>query len=166
MPRKRNYNKWTEEETNALLALVGEHSFAEVVALHAETTGRTPVSVESKLRLLLKKGVLTKEQLGIEPKKRWTTKEVATLEKIIGKNPGNFTEGFRICANKTGKSVNAVNRKFSRLRSQGKLGVCSMNVGKTKAVSVNRKNVYSKTGGTTTAIKESKFRRILKILFE
>lgn len=98
-------------------------------------------------------------------KRRWSTSETKDLVKLVEEHPHNFMEAFRIHAENTGRSVNAVRFYFSAYRRKAGAQVCMATVSK-KAMGINRKNISRKSRMEPTPVRESKWKRILKILFE
>lgn len=160
---KRTYIKWTEEERAAFIKLIEKHpeNLREAFRIHSENTGR---SVETIANYFL--SYRKKHNLDIITSKKWTKRETADLLKLIEANPNNFEEAYRIHAENYDRTVIAVRNYFCRYRSQEDAKVCMIVVGKRKRNSPNRKNIHEKTHGETVKVKQSKWRRILDILFE
>ena len=160
---KRTYIKWTSEEHQALLHLIKEHpdNLTEAFRIHSENTGRAVKSIAQYFRIYRHHN-----DLPVADSKRWTVKEKNTLLKLIEQHPENFREAFRIHAENTGRSIDSIKKVFYRYRNQEDAKVCMLVLGKNKKVSPNRKNIHVKTGGETSTLKVSKWRRILNIIFE
>ena len=93
-------------------------------------------------------------------------KETAALLKLIEAHPNNFEDAYRIHAENYDRTVEAVKKYFYKYRKQEDAKICMLVVGKSKRNSPNRKNIHEKTHGETVKVKQSKWRRILDILFE
>ena len=160
---KRKYIKWTEEEIAALIKLIEEHpeNLQEAFRIHSENTGRSVGTIANYFVSYRKK-----HNLDMITLKKWTKGETDALLKLIGAHPNNFAEAYRIHAENYGRTTEAVRKYFCKYRKQEDAKVCMLVVGKSKRNSPNRKNIHEKTYGETVKVKQSKWRRILDILFE
>lgn len=160
---KRIYIRWTEEERAALIKLIEEHpeNLREAFRIHSENTGRSVETVANYFLLYRKK-----HNLDTITSKKWTKRETAALLKLIEAHPNNFEDAYRIHAENYGRTIEAVRKYFCKYRKQEDAKVCMIVVGKSKRNSPNRKNIYAKTHGETVKVKQSKWRRILDIIFE
>ena len=160
---KRTYIKWTEEEQTALLDLIKQHpeNLREAFRIHSENTGRSEHTI---LQYFFK--YRKKNGFDIGSLKKWTKKEEAALLKLIEAHPNNFEDAYRIHAENYNRTTEAVRDYFYRYRKQEDAKVCMIVVGKNKRNSPNRKNINANTHGETVKVKQSKWRRILDILFE
>lgn len=160
---KRTYIKWTEEEQTALLDLIRQHpeNLREAFRIHSENTGRSIQTIANYFFLYRKKN-----GFDIELKKKWTKKEEAALLKLIEAHPNNFEDAYRIHAENYDRTAEAVRDYFCRYRRQEDAKVCMLVMGKHRRNSPNRKNIHDKTHGETVKTKQSKWRRILDIIFE
>ena len=96
---------------------------------------------------------------------KWTEEEQQLLFKAVEDNPQNFTEAFRQVSASTGRSIPACRQYYGKCRKDGISPVCMIAIGKNRRLSPNRKNIFDGTGGTADRIRQSKWRRILAILF-
>ena len=160
---KRAYIKWTEEERAALIKLIEEHSgdLKEAFRIHSENTGRSKGTIEQYFLNYRKKN-----GFDIGSLKKWTKKEEAALLKLIEAHPNNFEYAYRIHSENYDRTAEAVKKHFYEYRKQEDAKVCMIVVGKNKRNSPNRKNINANTHGETVKVKQSKWRRILDILFE
>ena len=155
--------KWTKKEVKDLLKLINKCSTKkEAYQIHALRTGRSVNSVNKYALLNLRTNNRKYD--------KWSNKETEELLKLVEKNPDNLLRAYKIHANKTGRSLRSVIDYFQRYRVKQDAKVCMMVVGRKKYLSPNRKNVFvtskGKTGGTVSSLKQSKWKRILAILFE
>lgn len=160
---KRIYIKWTEEERAALIKLIEEHpeNIKEAFRIHSENTGRSEHTISQYFFIYRKKN-----GFDTVPTRKWAKEETAALLKLIEAHPNNFEEAYRIHAENYGRTAEAVRKYFHKYRKQEDAKVCMLVVGKSKRNSPNRKNIYDKTHGETVKTKQSKWRRILDIIFE
>lgn len=160
--------KWTEEEKQELFALLREHHLNEAARIHAANRNRTFRGVIGYFKYLRQEGEIPQEVLDNIPTfyTPWSKKEVKDLLKLIETYPYNFKEAYRIHAENTGRTVESVSSFFADYRNKKDAKVCMVTVGKRRKASANRKNIHTGTGGYTTPIKASKWKRILEILFE
>lgn len=162
------YRKWSEEEKQAVYALLREHSVTEAARIHAQNTGRTVQSILSNYSDWRRRHLIPQEVLDNIPKSvlLWTKDETKLLLDLIEKHPHNFSEAFRQCAEITGRSVSAVELYFGEYRRKNEAKTCMLTLGRKKRASPNRKNIYAGTGGSVETVRVSKWKRILRILWE
>lgn len=99
------------------------------------------------------------------PYKKWTTKEKNDLLNLISKHPENFSEAYRIHAEKYNRKKKDVEFFFQRYRKKEGAKVCTVLIGKNRKCSPNRKNIYSKTGGYVKPLKQTIWKQIINLLF-
>lgn len=164
----KKYVKWTEEEKQAFFSLLEEHYLLEACRIHAANTDRTLVCVLTWFKRNKRKGKIPQEVLDNIPFncKPWTEEEINALLKLVEQHPNNFREAFRIHAEKTGRDVRTVENYFGQYRKKEEAKTCMITIGRRKMASPNRKNIYARTGGHTTSIKVSKWKRIWAIICE
>lgn len=163
---KRTYKKWTEEEKQSFFNLIKEHPITVAIELHANNTNRNIHSTRNWYYRNLQSGKLPQEVLdSASTRNTWTNTEIADLCQLVSEYPHNLTEAFRICSRNTGRTPQAIQTFFTRYRRKEEAKVCMATVGGKKSVSPNRKNIFQGTGGTIGPTKQSKWKRIIKILF-
>lgn len=95
-----------------------------------------------------------------QKKKRWTDEEVKYLSDQVKANPQNLSAAFRNVAEKTGRTVGAVNVKWYDYTKKGNH--------KTFVLVSPKKGIYNRKNITKTPskeVKESKLKRIIRIIF-
>lgn len=162
------YRKWSEEEKQAFYNLLREHHVAEAAKIHSQNTGRMVRTVLRNYQDWKKRNIIPQEVLDNTPKGRidWTEDEVKILLDLVEKHPYNFSEAFRQCAEITGRSRTAVEQYFKGYRKKEDAKTCMITLGRKKRASPNRKNIYVGTGGSVETVRVSKWKRILRILWE
>lgn len=158
------YKYWTDDEWSSLLQLLKTHSRKEAFKIHAENVGRNKVTV--KAYFYKKKDMFANVDINNSKRKNWTEKERKDLLKLIEQHPHNFNEAYRKHAKKYQRTYYAVANYFSRYRLKEDAKTCMMTVGKRKHLSPNRKNIYKGTKETLYTVKQSKWKRVLSIIFE
>lgn len=159
--------RWKEEEIQSFLALLENHSLIEAMNFHATNTGRTYASVKNWYYKYKKNKNIPQSIIDNTPKRKnfWTNEETVDLLQLVAEHPSNFSEAFRLHAENTGRSVVAIKQYFSDYRRQETANTCMVTIGGKAVASPNRKNIYNGTGGTVSSVKQSKWKRILNILF-
>lgn len=163
-----NIKKWTEEEKQAFFSLLRENYLLEACRIHATNASRTVAGVLQWFKVNKRKGKIPQEVLDNMPFncKPWTEEETNALLKLVEQYPNNFREAFRVHSERTGRNVLVIENYFGRYRRKEEAKTCMITIGRRKIASPNRKNIYAGTGGHTTPIKVSKWKRIWAIICE
>ena len=163
---KRSYKKWSKEEEEALLRLTKSHSVSEAITIHARAFERNAHSVNTHYYRYMVKNIPEEERRDIQPRKKpYSENELKDLLELVSAHPHNMREAFRIHANNTGRNAKNVENFFGKYRRKQEAKVCMATIGGKKHSSPNRKNIYSGTGGCSSRMPKSLWRRILNVLF-
>lgn len=163
---KRSYKKWSKEEEDSLLDLIKSHSISEAITIHAREFGRNAHSVNTHYYRSMMKNIPEEERRNLPlGKKPYSESELKDLLELVSAYPHNMREAFRIHANNTGRNAKNVENFFGRYRRKQEAKVCMATIGGKKHSSPNRKNIYPGTGGCSSRMPKSLWRRILNVLF-